>query len=319
MAHWATRLTSAPPIGLTVIPGARVFPGNVQTRSKTEHTGGQLVLDADAQLLPASWCPMDGRLTLPTDVDVTASAEMVTGDHYFLGSVHPHFGHVMLEGLARVWAFAEFAAAHPGGRIIIYESWTPDFAMTLLEMAGIDTNRLLRPSGPIVVERLHVPDISGFSHQWIAPEQADVWRTIGDRADGGAEATRRVYLTRRGVAARRLVQEAEVEAAFAAAGFEVIQPEALPITEQIRLARSAEVLAGCVGSQMYLAAFQPQGARTLVLAPANFFLPDDAIIAEAMGHDLSVAFGGLSAYRMPQGPWEIDPAAALALIASLDD
>ena len=69
---------------------------------------------------------------------------------------------------------------------------------------------------------------------------------------------------------------------------------------------------------MYLAALQPPGGHNLVLVPSNFFLPDDSLIAGALGHRLSVAFGGVSRYRLPQGSWSIDPAAAHALIRSLD-
>jgi capsular polysaccharide biosynthesis protein len=302
---------------MTVLPSARVYPGNVQTRDKTSHTGGQLVLDADFGLTAASWCMMDGRRTLPTDVDIHAPAETLAGDHYFLGSVHPHFGHSLLEGLARTWAWGDFAAAHPDGRAIIHEPWTPDFAMALLRLAGVDTDRLLRPEGPILVERLHAPSISAFSHRWIMPEQVRTWRRIGDAVHAGPAGGRRVYLSRRGIAFRPLESEVEVEAVFSRAGFEIVRPETLPIEEQIRMARKSDVLAGCSGSQMYLAVFQPPGATTLILAPDNFFLPDDALIAEAMDHRLAVAFGGSSAYRMPQGPWSIDPKAAEALIAAV--
>jgi capsular polysaccharide biosynthesis protein len=304
---------------MSVIEGARVYPGNVQSRDKTSHTGGQLVLDANFALTETSWCVMDGRKTLPTDVDIHAPSDALAGDHYFLGSVHPHFGHVLLEGLARTWGLDAFAARYPQGRVVIHEPWTPDFAMVLLELAGLEPHRLLRPARPIQIERLHVPSIAAFGHRWISTEQARTWRRIGDALHDGRRAERRVYLSRRGIAARSLIEEAAVEDRFEDAGFEIVRPETLPIEEQVRLARSAQVLAGCVGSQMYLAAFQPPGATTLVLAPSNFFLPDDDLIARAMDHQLAVAFGGPSAYRMPQGPWSIDPDAATALIATLED
>lgn len=317
MRCWLNRRTPPEPVETMVLHWARVYPGNVQTRDKTSHTGGQLVLDAEFGLTSASWCVMDGRRTLPTDVDIHAPAGTLAGDHYFLGSVHPHFGHSLLEGLSRTWAWQRFAAAHPEGRAVIYEPWTPDFALTLLSLAGVDTERLLRPEGPMVVERLHVPSISAFSHRWITFEQTRIWRRIGDAVQLEQRSGRRVYLSRRGVASRRLETEAEVENVFGRAGFDIVRPENLPINEQIRMARQSEVLAGCTGSQMYLAVFQPAGATTLILAPDNFFLPDDALIAEAMDHRLAVAFGGSSVYRMPQGPWMIDPKAAEALLATL--
>ncbi len=322
VSHWLDQPVAAPEPGLTVMAGARVYPGNVQTRGRTEHTGGQLLLTDDFALVPASYNLMDGRPTLPTDVDRTAPARDLDGDHFFLGSVHPHFGHVILEGLSRVWAFDAFTRAHPEGRAVIYEPWTPDFALELLDRAGVAPDRLLRSDTPLRVERLHVPDPANLAHVWTSPRQAETWQRIGRTFDrdgaGNGAGERRIYLSRRGNPARPLVEEAAVEARFAAAGFEIVRPETLPIAEQGRLARQSRVLAGCVGSQMYLSVFQRPGAHTLVLAPANFFLADDHLIARAMGHDLSVAFGGDSAYRIPQGPWSIDPAAVDALLATLE-
>lgn len=317
MRCWLDRPVSPEPVQMTVLPHARVYPGNVQTRGKTSHTGGQLVLDADFGLTSASWCIMDGRRTLPTDVDIHAPAQSVSGDHYFLGSVHPHFGHSILEGLARTWAWEAFAQAHPEGRAVIHEPWTPDFSLKLLTFAGLDVGRLLRPAGPTVVERLHVPSIAAFSHHWITPEQTRIWRRIGDAIAPDPGGGRRIYLSRRGIPFRPLQDEPAVEAVFEQAGFEIVRPETLPIEEQIRMARQSDVLAGCAGSQMYLAVFMPPGAATLILAPENFFLPAYRVIAEALGHRLAVAFGGASAYRVPQGPWSIDARAAQALVATL--
>lgn len=318
MGHWQAHPVAPEPVSVAVLPSARVYPGNIQSRTGEQHLGGQLLLDAALQIIPASYSMMDGRPSLPTDVDVHAPAVDLAGDHFFLGSVHPHFGHVMLEGLARVWAFEAFIKAHPLGRVVIYEPWTPDFALTLLELAGIAPDRLFCLTQPVVVERLHVPSIAYRSHRWMTGDQAGTWRAIADRATPVPQPPRRIYLSRRGIASRALVEEEAVEAIFAEAGFLIVRPETLTMIEQIRLARSAAVLAGCVGSQMYLAAFQPEGAQTLVLAPSNFFLADDALIAQGMGHSLTVAFGGQSAYREPQGPWSIDLAAARSLIAGLD-
>lgn len=318
-SYWMNRPVPPAPARIEVMPRARFYPGNVQTRGKTEHTGGQLLLTQDFQLTPASYNPMDGRLTLPTDVDIAAEPRVLAGDHFFLGSVHPHFGHVILEGLSRVWAFEAFERAHPGGRCLIYEPWTPDFALDLLARAGLPPDRLLRSDTPLLVERLHVPTAASLTHQWISPLQAGTWRRIAETFESEGPATRRVYLSRRGNPARPLLDEDEVEARFAAGGFEIVQPETLSLAQQGRLARQSRVLAGCVGSQMYLSAFQRPGAHNLVLAPSNFYLPDDHLIAELMGHSLSVALGDASEYRVPQGPWSINPNAVGALIASLND
>ena len=82
-----------------------------------------------------------------------------------------------------------------------------------------------------------------------------------------------------------------IEAYFQAAGYEIVQPEKLPVIEQVKLAAESISLVGCVGSQMYLAAFQPAGAHNLIVGPRNFYLKDDALIHQTTGAKLEVVLG----------------------------
>lgn len=320
MAQWRAR--SGPdfepePPGLTVLSNARMFPGAVVSRTAKTHRGGQLLLAEEGGLVPASWCRMDGRFTLPEDVDRHAAVRPLAGDHYFLGSMHAHFGHAVLEGLSRVWAFADFAARHPEGRALVYEPTLPEFGWELLARAGVPRDRVLTLSEPVRVERLHVPDPAQRTHRWLTPQMTAVWQAVGETVDDGGPAEARTWLSRRGNSHRNLTSEAEIEAIFAAAGFDIVRPETLGLADQLRVARRSAVLAGCVGSQMYLAAFQRPGGQALVMAPSNFFYADDALIARGLGRRLSVAFGSPIAYHEPASTWLIDAGAAHALIASL--
>lgn len=317
MAQWGREpaVGDTPPTpGIDVLEGARLFPGVILSRGTETHRGGQLLLTDDFQLVPASWCRMDGRFTLPEDVDRAAMPECLPGDHLFLGSIHAHFGHCVLEGLARAWAFAAFDAAHPTGLCLVYERTLPDFARDLLARAGIPRDRIRTLDRPVRVERLHVPGPAQRTHRWIAPQMIGVWQAVGQSVDDGDPAGARTWLSRRHVAHRSLVNEAEVEAVFVAAGFDIVHPETLNLTDQLQIARRSSMLAGCVGSQMYLSVFQRPGGSTLVMAPSNFFYADDALIADALDRRLAVAFGSPIRYRDPASTWSIDPAAATALI-----
>lgn len=58
---------------------------------------------------------------------------------------------------------------------------------------------------------------------------------------------------------------------------------------------------------MYVSAFQKPGGNNIILAPENFFLPDDMLISYAKGHTLSVFFGSLID-RFHREGWSIDVA-----------
>jgi capsular polysaccharide biosynthesis protein len=56
---------------------------------------------------------------------------------------------------------------------------------------------------------------------------------------------------------------------FHDAGFAVVAPERLPVTDQIRLIAGADVLAGQAGSALHLSGIAPPGARVLELGDSR--------------------------------------------------
>jgi capsular polysaccharide biosynthesis protein len=90
---------------------------------------------------------------------------------------------------------------------------------------------------------------------------------------------------------RPILNEHEIEALFAGRGFAVVRPETLPVAEQIALVRSADRLAGPVGSAMYLTAFMRAGADVFLIAPPRFAFVDDVQIAHFRNARLAYLFG----------------------------
>ena len=313
-ASWSQMPIEAPePQEVDLLEGARVFPGAMRKRENDRHWGGQLLLDNDFNLVRGSYSLLGGGRSLPQDVDTDAPAEPLSGDHFFLGSAHRHFGHFLLEGLARVWAWQDFAAAHPDGKCIIYEDRCPKFAISLLRSCGIDENRIHFMDRPLIIERLHVPTPSMRTHRWIHCNQKRTWRTVADTIEASAGGEK-LYLSRRNVANRALSNEAEIEEIFSAAGYLIIKPEEYSVTEQIGLAKGARSIAGAVGSQLYLAAFQQDGAQNLIMAPSNFYLSDDALISGIYNSHLFLAFGSAVQFRQVDRSWTIAPEAAEKLL-----
>ncbi|MEM9038640.1 MAG: glycosyltransferase family 61 protein [Actinomycetota bacterium] len=305
---WILESPTVDSVGISLLADARVFPGRIRRRMPKHHEWGQMLLTANGERLPASLSTIGGNGTLPVSVDLDAPSERLDGTHFFLGSLHPHFGHFLVEGLARVWAWRRVADLHPDARLLVYEPGLPRFGTRLLELAGVETDRLLFLQNTVEVDRLYVPDVAMRTHRWVSNPMGETWQHMASRIDDGPAVTptRRVFLSRRSVANRPLVNTDEIEGLFESHGFEIIAPETLDVIEQIRLARSSSTLAGCVGSQMYLAAFQHRAARNLVLAPSNFYLRDDSLLADALDHDLAVCFGTAADFSTQERAWSID-------------
>ncbi|MGE0713959.1 MAG: glycosyltransferase 61 family protein [Alphaproteobacteria bacterium] len=326
---WVGRDMHCPPLGVEVLSGALVFGGTIRKHGDGVHIGGQTIVTAAGALAPASFGIMDGVRTLPADLMTPAtppaaghryigfrSVEELAGAYYLVGNVHRHFGHMLLEGLSRLWALDEIARREKDLRFLVFEPTLALHAATLLERAGVPRDAIVHAPPAARVERLYAPDAAIATHSWLSPVLRPVWDRIAARPAAGRPPTGRYYLSRRSTANRPLENEEEIEAIFAAHGYTVVEPERLGIEEQLALAAGAASLAGCVGSQLYLAMFQPQGGRNVVLAPRNFYLRDDFLIAQTLGHRISLAFGSELDHEQPKNlrAWRCDPAAASAAV-----
>ncbi|BCW71814.1 glycosyltransferase 61 family protein [Arthrobacter sp. NicSoilB8] len=295
---------------LWMLERAHVFGGRITARSIESceagapvegHNGGQLLLTADGAMIPASYGVLDGNNSIATDYLTLTPAGLqlkqapdsreLKGSYYFLGNVHRHFGHNLVEGVSRAWALDLMNdALRSEINFLVFEPDLADHSVALLELAGVPKERITHASAHDVVEHLIVPDMAMRTHRWITRLQEKVWRTMAANSQP-ATPYRKVYLSRSAHGQRPLTNEADVEAYFQTAGYEIVQPEKLPVHEQVRLAAESVSLAGCVGSQMYLAAFQLPGAHNLVVGPRNFYLKDDVLIHQTTGARLEVVLG----------------------------
>ncbi|MCG6112933.1 MAG: glycosyltransferase 61 family protein [Paracoccus sp.] len=294
--HWSVSLH------LSKLHGAACFGGTITKTFVDGHDKGQLVLTNDGMLCDASFGVWNGERLLPRTLLTPVGdsrwrlaaglgPQTLRGDHVLLGSLQPHFGHSILEGLSRVWALLEYPDLLAEMPLLVFEHRLRAYQSRFLELAGVDVERIVHaPEEGVTVERLWVPDPAIRSHRWISTRQGKVWQRISS-AISTAEPHRRVYLSRRFISERPLVNEAEVEQILAAEGFEIIHPETLPLDEQIRVAAEAVHIVGPVGSQMYLAAFQKPGTHKTILAPSNFYAKDDMMISNAIGNSCDVLFG----------------------------
>lgn len=87
-----------------------------------------------------------------------------------------------------------------------------------------------------------------------------------DRAGGPS----RIYISRRSSNMRLLVNEAALERALAARGFEIVQPETLPVAAQVALFRDARVILGATGAGLANAFFATPQACVIEILPSNF-------------------------------------------------
>ena len=87
---------------------------------------------------------------------------------------------------------------------------------------------------------------------------------------GEIEPRRKIFISRRGAATRRVVNEPELFELCAARGFEMVEPEKFSLLDQVRLFAEAAMIVGPKGAALTNCMFCAPGTKTMVLSPADF-------------------------------------------------
>jgi capsular polysaccharide biosynthesis protein len=134
---------------------------------------------------------------------------------------------------------------------------------------GLDQIVIAGPE-PQSVETLFVLDGMSEHGSYLSPLAVAALERLALTVEPGPR--RRLFVRRDGVEQRRLANQDAVAARFAAAGYDVIDPGAMSLTEQIVAFRAAERVVGVMGAAMANIAFCEPGTPITLLAHAH--MPD---------------------------------------------
>lgn len=206
------------------------------------------------------------------------------GDFVYGGMLWDHFGHFLLEGLSRVWAFADLPgpilwqrrASH--GRL---SGWQRE----IFDRLGIGGREHRVVDRPIRVARLAVPEQGLVTRRFLHPLQEAALAVHPYRSP---EPGRHVWLSRSGLSGNlaRVEGEAAIEATLSAENWIILRPETLSIAEQLAALEAADVIAGFEGSAFHgLLLGRDVRARIVVFGRGPRINPNYGLIALAKGLD----------------------------------
>ncbi len=308
------------PISLSKLHNAHIYGGRIESRDSIYHDSGQLLLTGNYSLINASFGVLDGSNTLPRNLveckgdkyyynpDESDEPVVLNGDFYFIGSIHHHFGHFLVEGLSRLWALRYIPEKLRSNlKYIVYEDSIKEYAVKLLGRFGVSVEDIIFSPKHAILEKVFVPDVSYKTHHWGSLYQAEVYEIFRELVTK-SEGSEFIYLSRGNVPDRPLSNENELELRLKGMGFDIVHPELLDIETQLSVVKKAKVIVGPVGSQLYLSAFSEQFTNVVVCAPSNFYLPDDLLISSIKNLNLSVFFGSSIDFAKPKRyrSWEIN-------------
>lgn len=204
----------------------------------------------------------------------------------YAGFLYDHYGHFLLESLARLWA----PEPRPSIPVIWIAGWTESFSPWMtdtLDLLGVGADRRIvtAASGPLEVGELIVADpgfeFGRFAHRWwmqrlgrvrpttpppLDPPTTDARALDSRPRDRSGLAGEHLWLSRSArVPISGLDEELEVEDHLRAHGWTILRPETLSMKEQVTRLANAAHIAGIEGSAFHTLALidQPHAAIDL--------------------------------------------------------
>lgn len=171
--------------------------------------------------------------------------ETLDEPHVFLGYLVDHYGHFLLEGLARTWATEEL----PNLPCIWATEGSPRaWQKEICELLGFG-NRMRSLKVPTRFKRLLVPDVGYRIQDVFNPKHASFLGRLGSQLEGNGP---KLWLSRSRLRGKDYVEnEATIEAILSQSGWTIYSPENDSISEQIRKMSRAVAIAGVEGSALH--------------------------------------------------------------------
>lgn len=254
VAATAQNIKFAPAPSVVHVPGATVWP----LGKPYEHG----VYDGAGQFVAASNIVIRPRANQRHACHI--AHQYVDDDVLFLGNLHHHFGHVLLERMTRAWAL--LADKYKNMKcVIVYNSAAdniPEYYLEFLGALGVGRDDIIVIKSPTRFRNVYVPELAQGPN-FTTDAFAKTFDAIAISVPDNDVKYDRVYVSRGALAMRRTFGERAVQSVFQKNGYHVIYPETMPIGQQIAIIKNCHTLAGCAGTALHLALFMRPGGTVI--------------------------------------------------------
>ncbi len=199
----------------------------------------------------------------------------------FCGYIDNAFGHFLLETASRLWWTGQDQTQYHYVFQIRKNQSIPSFVVEFFELLGI-ADRVIYVNELACFKQLVIPEsafeLRSFFHPDFLIPFRQIRKTILQKLPESRP--KKVYLSRTKLKNRQVVGEDTVAKMFSDIGFEIVSPEDLTLTEQIKLIVGADEIAGAIGSALHLLVFS-QDAKVIYIIPdkiknSNYSIVDQA-------------------------------------------
>ena len=213
-------------------------------------------------------------------INPVENPEHIDSEVIFIGSMHYIYGHCITDNLKKLWFLRTDEGQRiieNGGKVVYVSAWNkeelPKFAIHILTLAGIDTQKLIRITSPTRVKKLYIPDNSmqqiGTTRRWSDLFKKE-FEIIKANTKYTGETYEKIYFTRTQLRGRNDFGEKRVEKLFEEQGYKILSPEKLSIDAQVALMSNCKSFAGTDGSIAHNILFCNKDTEITLLIKADY-------------------------------------------------
>ena len=235
--------------------------------------------------------------------------------------MHHHYGHFLLESLARSWYLLKSDQALRVGVLPYVRASLREPFRRVLRLLNIPEERLLFIEQPTRFPQIYIPEplyeLLGTAHvQAIGPFQHIAERILSESEP--IASNQPVYLSRSTLPGHRraITGEPEFESALRERGFLIVYPESLTFDEQVLLFNSHHDYIGCFGSAMHSVLFAQHRPRLHLLTSGMPQL--DFLTVPSLSNASLSLVNCLKGNSATNAPRTLDVSAALEYLDSIN-
>ncbi len=194
------------------------------------------------------------------------AAVPIVEEDCFYGDIRDHgYGHFLLECIPRLWALP-----HIRPDLKIATSVNLPVYKRCLDGLGETRHQAFNYGNIVFCKSLYVATQPIFLYAYVERQAQKVWGKIGQAYQSYLSAEERkkaekIYVSRRGIERRTLIDQNEIEGIFQKRGFHICYPEDLDFVTQISLFANARIVAAPYGSGIFNALFAQQPSSMFVM------------------------------------------------------
>jgi capsular polysaccharide biosynthesis protein len=219
---------------------------------------------------------------------------LANADYLYAGRYAFHFGHFLIESLARLWPLAGGKAQ--GQKIVAHggsggDGWFSDPVQAeILGALNLAPQDFVYADRAFKLDRLVVPHMAFQQQRFGHHAYGRLCRAIGARLVGEtwpAKEHTPVWLSKSTLSAgvRKLVNEDRIEEVLRANGVDIVHPEDLSFVEKVKLFGSRTTILGTLQSAHNVSIFAPPAGRLISLFPYKIVGTDHITIDVLNGND----------------------------------